>query len=90
MTFVLLKRAVLAVLCPLRQNLRTRSYTQQLRHIEAGHEKARDLFVNVKDDMKPLATFANSIMEIEFGLLRLMAGEGLIRFGEAPPSFRLE
>ena len=90
MTFILLKREVLAVLCPLRQNLRTRPYAQQMQHIEAGHGRARALFGNVPEDMKPLATFAHSITEIEFGLLRLMAGEALIRFGEAPPPFKLE
>lgn len=89
MTYTLLKREVLAALCPLRQNLRSRPYAQQLRHIEAGHEKAQTLFENVEEDMKPLAKFVKDVMEIEFGLLRLMAGEALIRFGQAPPVFNL-
>jgi hypothetical protein len=90
MTPVLLKRETLAVLCPLRQNLRTRSYAQQMRHIDAGLEKARALLAVVKDDMKPLAAFVNSVMEIDFAYLRLMAGEALIRFGQTLPPFRLE
>jgi Fungal specific transcription factor domain len=90
MTFVLLKREILAVLCPLRRNLRTRSYEEQMRHIAIGHKKARALFAVITDDMFPLAAFVKNIMEIEFGFLQLMAGEALIRFGESLHTFKHE
>lgn len=90
MTFTLLKRAVLAVLCPLRQSLRSRPYAQQLRHIEVGRKRTKTFFAAVMDDMKPLAAFVDAVVDIEFRILKLMAGEALIRFGDPLPTFRFE
>jgi hypothetical protein len=79
MTPNLIKREVLAVLCPLRQNLRTRSYHDQISHIEERIAKAETLFRLVKDDRAHLAEFVHRVMEIDFGTLRLKSLKLLIK-----------
>ncbi|KZF26915.1 hypothetical protein L228DRAFT_265264 [Xylona heveae TC161] len=90
MTPILSKRKTLAVLCPLRQNLRTKPYEELISHIETGLQAARELFVDVDDELKPLASFAYIVMEIDFASLRLMAGQAHIRFGQSTSEFRLQ
>jgi hypothetical protein len=88
MTPLLLKRQVLAVLCPLRQNLKTRTYAQQMQHIEAGFQKTSQLFLNADDELKGLASFMKSVRDIEFSTLRLTACQALVRTGILPPAFQ--
>ncbi|KAH8705804.1 fungal-specific transcription factor domain-containing protein [Talaromyces proteolyticus] len=90
MSTILLKRETLKVLCPLRQNLRSRSYDEQMRHIDAGAERANSYFTAVGDDMMSLATFAKEVVEIDCDHMRLMAGQAYIRFGQPPPSHSFE
>jgi hypothetical protein len=87
-TPLLLKRQLLAVLCPLRQNRKTRTYEQHLQDIEAGFQMASKLYLNldVEDDLKDLASFTKSVGEIEFATLRLMAGQTLVRTGSDVPA----
>lgn len=88
MTPILVKRHMLSVLCPVRQKLRTRPYTQQIQHIEAGFKKAADFFQSVGIENQSSANFIQAFNEIEFTNLRLMAGQAVVRSGSASSEFR--
>jgi hypothetical protein len=90
MTSTLVKRRVLATLCPLRQNLRTRKYSDQISHIENGLASAQGLFQLVEDDKRHLANFVHGAMEIDFCTQTLMAGQARLRFGGADQAFELQ
>lgn len=90
MTPILVKRQILKVLCPLRQNLRNQTYAEQMQRIQNGLQQADTFFTTVEDNMSPLAAFTNVCMKIEFEHLRLMAGQALVRWGEPPSQFTIE
>lgn len=87
MTPILVKRHVLSILCPVRQKIRTRPYTQQIQHIEAGVKEATHYFQSVGIDKQGLANFVQAVSEIEFENLRLMAGQAVVRSGSANSEF---
>ncbi|KAF7184131.1 hypothetical protein CNMCM7691_004690 [Aspergillus felis] len=87
MTPILVKRHVLSILCPVRQKIRTRPYPQQVQHIEAGFKEATHFFQSVGTDKQGLANFVQAVCEIEFGNLRLMAGQAVVRSGSANSEF---
>lgn len=87
MTPILVKRHMLSILCPVRQNLRTRPYTQQIQHINAGFNKAALFFQSVGMDKQASATFLQACNDIEFANLRLMAGQAVVRSGSARSEF---
>ncbi|CAI7652385.1 unnamed protein product [Penicillium crustosum] len=87
MTPSLVKRHVLSILCPLRQNIRTRPYSQQLRHIEAGFQEMAHFFNPAELDKQINSDFMRTCAEIEFAYLRLMAGQAVVRFSSATPEF---
>lgn len=87
MTPILVKRHMLSILCPLRQNLRTRPYAQQIQHIEAGFKKATQFFQSVRIEKQSSASFIQAFNEFEFANLRLMAGQAVVRSGSASPEF---